>query len=330
MFAIELSKFGKPDVLTIVERPIPVPKTGEALIKVKAAGVNRSDILQRIGYYSSVDAFSYSLGLEVSGEIVDFGLDSVETPELKIGSKICALTSGGGYAQYCVVPIKQCLPIPKNLSEIEAASLPEICFTLWSNLFDCARLASGEALLIHGGASGLGTLATQLAAEFGVIVYATAGSDSRCLAVESLGATKCINYKNQDFSREIQRITTGIGVDVVLDIVGGDYISRNLEILKPNGRLILLAFLKGAFGKVNCKKIIEDCITITGSSLRFRSASFKAKIATEIYCKVWPLFEKKIIKPIIYRIFPFHEAKLAHVMMENGENIGKILLSMPD
>ncbi len=328
MLAVEISKFGKPDVLSVVERPIPIPKSEEVLIKVIAAGVNRADLLQRMGYYPPPDGISDVPGLEVSGEIVSFGSDLIKNLDFEIGSKVCALLPGGGYAQYCVVPIWHCLPVPKNVNDIEAAALPEACFTVWSNLYNCAGLRKSESLLIHGGASGIGTTAVQLASAIGSVVYATAGSDQRSSIVESLGAKKCINYNDKDFVNEILNLTDGKGIDVILDIVGGDYTNRNLKILKRHGRLVLIAFLKGPISQINCKNVVENCLQITGSNLRSRSVVFKSELASNVYSRIWPLLEKKIVKPIIYKVFPMHQANLAHSMMENGENIGKMILEI--
>jgi NADPH:quinone reductase len=325
MRAVEIVKPGGPEVLVATDRPMPVPGAGEVLIKISAAGINRPDVFQRKGNYAPPPGTSDLPGLEVAGEIV--GGDAA-AGGFVIGDKVCALIAGGGYAQYCVAPVLQCLPIPKGLSEIEAAGLPETYFTVWSNVFDRGRLSAGEALLVHGGASGIGTTAIQLARAMGNKVYATVGSDERAQAVEALGAAKGINYKTQDFVQEVKTLTAGRGVDVILDMVAGDYTARNLQSLAEDGRILIIALLGGARSEVDCNQILRRRLTITGSTLRPRPVAFKADIARALRERVWPLLEQGAIKSIIHATFPMEEAAAAHAMMEAGENIGKIILTM--
>lgn len=325
MRAVEIVKPGGPEVLVATDRPMPVPGAGEVLIKVSAAGINRPDVFQRKGNYAPPPGTSDLPGLEVAGEIV--GGDAA-AGGFAIGDKVCALIAGGGYAQYCVAPVLQCLPIPKGLSELEAAGLPETYFTVWSNVFDRGRLGAGETLLVHGGASGIGTTAIQLARAMGNTVYATVGSDERAQAVEALGAAKGINYKTQDFVQEVKTLTAGRGVDVILDMVAGDYTARNLQSLADDGRIVIIALLGGARSEIDCNQILRRRLTITGSTLRPRPVAFKADIARALRERVWPLLEQGAIKPIIHATFPMEEAAAAHAMMEAGENIGKIILTM--
>lgn len=326
MRAVEIVKPGGPEVLVATDRPMPVPGAGEVLIKVSAAGINRPDVFQRKGNYAPPPGTSDLPGLEVAGEIV--GGDAA-AGGFAVGDKVCALIAGGGYAQYCVAPVLQCLPIPKGLSELEAAGLPETYFTVWSNVFDRGRLGAGETLLVHGGgASGIGTTAIQLARAMGNTVYATVGSDERAQAVEALGAAKGINYKTQDFVQEVKTLTAGRGVDVILDMVVGDYTARNLQSLADDGRIVIIALLGGARSEIDCNQILRRRLTITGSTLRPRPLAFKADIARALRERVWPLLEQGAIKPIIHATFPMEEAAAAHAMMEAGENIGKIILTM--
>jgi NADPH2:quinone reductase len=323
MKAVEISVPGGPEVLKLVERPIPKPEAGEVLIKVAAAGVNRPDAFQRAGNYPAPPGASDLPGLEVAGEIV--GGDAA-AGGLAVGSRVCALLAGGGYAEYCVAPALQCLPIPKGLSDVEAAGLPETYFTVWSNVFDRGRLSKGEALLVHGGASGIGTTAIQLAVAMGSTVYATVGSDERVRAVEKLGAAKGINYRSQDFVEEIKALTHGKGVNVILDMVAGDYISRDQKCLADEGRIVIIALLGGPKGTVDFSQLMRRRMTVTGSTLRPRSVEFKGKIAASLKQHVWPLLEAKKIKPIVHATFPLAQACDAHAMMEAGEQIGKIVL----
>jgi len=325
MRAVEITKAGGPEVLVPVERPTPEPGAGEVLIKVSAAGVNRPDALQRAGAYPPPPGASDLPGLEVAGEIIS---GDAAAGGLSIGDRVCALVAGGGYAEYVVAPAAQCLPIPKGLSDIEAAGLPETYFTVWSNVFDRGRLAQGETLLVHGGASGIGTTAVQLAAAMGHTVYATAGSDERARAVEELGAAECFNYRSQDFVEEIRRATSNKGVNVVLDMVAGEYINRDIKCLADEGRIVIIAVLGGSKSTIDVSQVLRRRLTITGSTLRPRSVEFKADIAQSLHRHVWPLLEAGRIKPIVHRTFPLERACDAHAMMEAGEQIGKLILTV--
>ncbi|HUH40900.1 MAG TPA: NAD(P)H-quinone oxidoreductase [Castellaniella sp.] len=323
MHAIEISQPGGPEVLRWIERPTPQPGPAEVLIEVAAAGVNRPDVFQRKGSYPPPAGASDLPGLEVAGTIV--GGDAA-AGGFKQGDHVCALVAGGGYAQYCVAPVQQCLPIPEGLSLTEAAALPETYFTVWSNVFDRGALANGETLLVHGGASGIGTTAIRLATALGHTVYATAGSDERVAAIEALGAKRGINYKTQDFVAEIRKLTDERGVDVILDMVAGDYLPRNIEVLADDGRLVMIALLGGAQGTLNCGQVMRRRLTITGSTLRARPVAFKAAIARSLRERVWPLLSAGTIRPVIHATFPLKDAASAHAMMDAGEQIGKIVL----
>lgn len=325
MRAIEISQPGGPEVLVPVDRPMPEPGAGEVLIKVAAAGVNRPDVFQRKGNYAPPPGASDLPGLEVAGEIV--GGDAA-AGGFAIGDKVCALVAGGGYAEYCVAPAVQCLPIPKGLSEIEAAGLPETYFTVWSNVFDRGALQEGESLLVHGGASGIGTTAIQLARAMGNPVYATVGSDERARAVEALGAAKGINYKTQDFVEVVREATGGTGVNVILDMVAGDYINRDMKCLADDGRIVVIALLGGARSEIDGNQVLRRRLTLTGSTLRPRPVAFKGAIAKSLRERAWPLLEQGRIKPIVHATFPLEQASAAHAMMEAGENIGKIILTV--
>lgn len=325
MKAVEISKAGGPEVLVPVERPMPEPAAGEVLIKVSAAGVNRPDVLQRSGMYPPPPGASDLPGLEVAGEIVS---GDAAAGGLAVGDKVCALIAGGGYAEYVVAPAAQCLRIPKGLTEIEAAGLPETYFTVWSNVFDRGRLAQGESLLVHGGASGIGTTAIQLATAMGNTVYATAGSDERARAAEKLGATLGINYRTQDFVEEVLRATDNKGVNVVLDMVAGEYINRDIKCLADEGRIVIIALLGGPKATIDCNQVLRRRLTITGSTLRPRPVEFKADIAQSLQRHVWPLLEAGSIKPIVHKTFPLERACDAHAMMEAGEQIGKLILTV--
>lgn len=325
MRAIEISQPGGPEVLVPAVRPVPEPGAGEVLIKVAAAGVNRPDVFQRKGNYAPPPGASDLPGLEVAGEIV--GGDAA-AGGFAIGDKVCALVAGGGYAEYCVAPAVQCLPIPKGLTEIEAAGLPETYFTVWSNVFDRGALQDGETLLVHGGASGIGTTAIQLARAMGNPVYATVGSDERARAVEALGAARGINYKTEDFVQVVREATDGIGVDVILDMVAGDYINRDMKCLADDGRIVVIALLGGARSEVDGNQILRRRLTLTGSTLRPRPVAFKGAIAKALRERVWPLLEQGTIKPIVHATLPLEQACDAHAMMEAGENIGKIILTV--
>jgi NADPH:quinone reductase len=326
--AIEIRKPGGPDVLTVCARPIPALKSGEVLIRVQAAGVNRPDILQRTGNYPVPPGASDIPGLEVAGTLVDVG-----DTALKMGDAVCALVQGGGYAEFCAAPAAQCLPVPKGLSMIEAASLPETFFTVWSNVFDRAKLGarednSKETLLVHGASSGIGVTAVQLAHALGHTVYGTAGDDAKCKAVQELGAAACINYKTQDFVKEIKSLTTGRGVDVILDMVAGDYTQRNIESLADDGRIAVIALLGGAKAQIDLGHVLRRRLTITGSTLRPRSVVFKAALAQKLQQQVWPLLESGRIKPVIHATFPLTKVIAAHQMMESSQHVGKIVLTV--
>jgi NADPH:quinone reductase len=324
MIAIEIQQPGAPDVLVPAERPKPVAAAGEVLVRVAAAGVNRPDIAQRLGKYPPPPGASDIPGLEVSGTIEAVGAD---VALLKVGDRVCALVAGGGYAEYCVVPAPQCLPAPQAVSLEHAAAIPETFFTVWTNVFERGRLKSGEALLVHGGSSGIGTTAIQLAHALGARVFATAGSAEKCAACERIGAERAINYRTDDFVAAVRESTGGKGVDVVLDMVGGDYFPRNIEALAVDGRLVQIATLGGAKSEIVLPAIMQRRLTITGSTLRARSIAEKGAIATALAERVWPLLESGRVKPIVYRTFPLREAAAAHRLMESGEHIGKIVLT---
>ena len=322
--AIEISEPGGPEVLKPASRPMPLPGMGEVLIEVKAAGVNRPDLQQRQGGYDPPPGASDIPGLEVAGKIVAVGLG---VPYLQVGDEVCALVAGGGYATYCAAPAPQTLPVPKSLTMVEAASLPETYFTVWTNVFERARFQPGESILIHGGSSGIGTTAIQLTRALGAHqIFTTAGSIEKCRAREALGATRGIDYKIMDFLKVIREMTGGRGVDVILDMVGGDYFQKNLSALAMEGRLVHVAFLKGAKIEVNLAPIMMKRLTVTGSTLRPRTVEQKGAIAAQLRRTVWPLLEKKTVKPVIYRTFPLAEAAAAHRLMETSEHIGKIVL----
>ena len=323
MLAMEITQPGGPEVLQPCERPRPSVQPGQVLIKVHAAGVNRPDLLQRIGKYPVPAGASDLPGLEVAGEIVaghpgDSGFH--------IGDQVCALVQGGGYAQYCAADIDLCLPIPRGLSMLEAASLPETYFTVWSNVYDRAHLAPAETLLVQGGTSGIGVAAIQLAAALGNRVFATAGTDEKCRACVALGADRAINYRTEDFAEVIKEATRGKGVDVILDMVGGSYVQRELGCLADDGRLVFIALLGGAKVEVGLGQVLLRRLTVTGSTLRPRSVAFKADIARKLRERVWPLIEDGLIKPVIYRTFPMQDAAQAHALMETSAHVGKVML----
>ena len=325
MQAIEITQPGAPEVLQLCERPMPQAGPGQVLIKVHAAGVNRPDVLQRTGNYPVPPGASDIPGLEVAGEIVG---GDVGASGLQIGDMVCALAQGGGYAQYCVAPVEQCLPIPKGLTAIEAASLPETFFTVWSNVFDRVHLSGGETLLVQGGSSGIGVTAIQLATALGHRVFATAGSDEKCRACEALGAERGINYRTEDFVEIVKAATGGKGVDVILDMVGGDYVPREIQALADDGRLVLIALLGGAKAQISLGQILLRRLTITGSTLRPRPVAFKAAVAAQLREKVWPLIEAGRIKPVIFRTFALADAAQAHALMETSTHVGKIMLTV--
>ena len=323
MKVVEISKFGGPDVLTIAERELPIPNAGEVLIRVSAAGINRPDIMQRKGLYPPPPGASDIPGLEVAGEICAVGTGV--GPD-KLGQSVCALVSGGGYAEYCLAHIGHCLAVPHRLTMAEAAALPECVFTVWTNIFERGKLASGESILIHGGSSGIGTLAIQLASHFGARVFATAGSSDKCRVCEELGAEHAINYKKENYKQEMSRLLKDEGLDVILDMVGGDYIEQNLSLLRKNGRLVLIAFLGGSNVKLDLSPVLLKWLTITGSTLRPRTLVEKEAVARAVEQNVWPLVEAGKVNPIIYKKFPLFEAPKAHFLMETSEHIGKIVL----
>jgi NADPH2:quinone reductase len=327
MKAIEISQYGGPDALRPAERPDPAPGAGEVLIRVAASGVNRPDVLQRMGHYPVPPGASDIPGLEVAGEIVGGDAAAMAAAGLKKGDRVCALVAGGGYAQLCVAPVGQCLPAPQGLGDVEAASLPETFFTVWSNVFDRARLQAGETLLVQGGTSGIGVTAIQMAKALGAKVIATAGSDEKCQACLSLGADHAINYKTQDFAEEAKKLTGGKGVDVVLDMVAGSYVAREVECLAEDGRIVIIAIQGGTKSEFNAGLVLRKRLTITGSTLRPRPVEFKAAIAASLKARVWPLLESGAIKPIIHSTFPAAEAARAHALMESNQHIGKIVLT---
>ena len=326
MSAIEIGEPGGPEKLRLAQRPVPSPCTGEVLIAVEAAGVNRPDVLQRKGEYPPPAGASDLPGLEVAGRIVAVGLG---VNRFKVGDAVCALVTGGGYAAYCAAPEPQCLPVPKGFGMVEAAACPETFFTVWHNLFERGRLAAGESVLIHGGSSGIGTTAIMLARAFGARpIFATAGSPHKCRVCEDLGATHGIDYKHADFVKAVKDATGGRGVDVVLDMVGGDYIQRNLSALAPDGRLVFIAFLGGAQANVNFVSVMLKRLTITGSTLRARRVEEKGAIAAALQRQVWPLLDAGTVKPVIHKTFPLAQAADAHRLMESSEHIGKIMLTI--
>jgi NADPH2:quinone reductase len=325
MRAIEISKPGGPEVLAAASRPLPAPKEGEILVKVAAAGVNRPDVLQRMGLYPVPAGASDLPGLEIAGEVAACGAGATLW---KPGDKICALANGGGYAEYCAVPETQALPVPRGLSMAEAASLPETFFTVWSNVYDRGRLAPGETLLVQGGSSGIGVAAIQIAAALGHRVLATAGSDEKCAACVQLGAEKAINYRSQDFLAEVKAATGGKGVDVILDMVGGDYVPKELKCLADDGRLVFIAFLRGPKTELDINELMRRRLTLTGSTLRPRPAAFKGAIARSLRERVWPLVEAGRIRPVVFRTFALAEAAEAHRLMESSQHIGKLVLTV--
>ncbi len=325
MRAIEIGKPGGPEALKPAERPLPQPKAGEVLIRVAAAGVNRPDVLQRMGLYPVPPGASDLPGLEVAGEIAAMG-PGVKSFAMK--DKVCALTPGGGYAEYCIAPEGSVLPVPRGLSFVEAASLPETFFTVWGNVYDRARLAPGESLLVQGGSSGIGVTAIQMARATGNRVFATAGSDEKCAACVRLGAEKAINYRTQDFLAEVKAATGGKGVDVILDMVGGDYVPKELKCLADDGRLVFIAFLRGPKTELDINELMRRRLTVTGSTLRPRTVEFKAYLAKNLREKIWPLVEAGKIKPEIYKTFALEQAAEAHRLMESSQHIGKLVLTL--
>ncbi len=326
MKAIAITSPGAPEVLRLTERPDPVAGAGEALIRVTAAGVNRPDVLQRKGHYPAPPGASDLPGLEVAGIIVAGDDAALAAAGLRIGERVCALLAGGGYAELCVAPVGQCLPVPKGLSDVEAASLPETFFTVWSNVFDRGRLQPGEWFMVQGGTSGIGVSAIQIAKAAGAKVVATAGSDEKCAACVKLGADHAINYRTHDFVEEVKRITDGRGVDVVLDMVAGDYVARELQCLADDGRVVIIAVQGGTKAQIDAGAVLRRRLTITGSTLRARPVAFKAAIAQALHRTVWPWLESGQVKPVIHQVFAAADAAQAHALMESNQHIGKLVL----
>jgi NADPH2:quinone reductase len=327
MRAIEITAPGGPDVLRACERPRPEPKAGELLIAVRASGVNRPDVLQRKGLYPMPPGVSDLPGLEVAGTVAGGAPEDLAAAGLANGDEVCALLAGGGYAEYCVAPVGQCLPVPKGLNMVEAASLPETFFTVWQNVFAIARLLPGETLLVQGGSSGIGVAAIQIAKALGAQVIITAGSDDKCAACVNLGADHAINYRTQDFVAETKRLTGGRGANVVLDMVAGDYIGREVECLADDGRLAIIAVQGGTKSSFDVGLVLRKRLAITGSTLRPRSLAYKAALAQDLARTVWPLVEAGRIKPVIHQVFAAEQAALAHALMESSTHVGKIVLT---
>jgi NADPH2:quinone reductase len=326
MKAIAITSFGAPDVLRLAECPAPVAGAGEVLIRVAASGVNRPDVLQRLGRYPVPPGASELPGLEVAGTILDGDAAAMAEAGLRVGDRVCALVAGGGYAELCVAPVGQCLPSPAGLSDIEAASLPETFFTVWSNVFDRARLQAGETLLVQGGSSGIGVTAIQLAKAAGARVIVTVGSDEKGAACLALGADHAVNYKTHDFVAEAKRLTDGRGVDVVLDMVAGDYVAREIEALAEDGRIVIIAVQGGVKAQIDAGAVLRRRLTITGSTLRPRPVAFKAAIARSLRETVWPWLESGRVRPVIHQVFPAEQAAQAHALMESNQHIGKLVL----
>ncbi len=327
MKAVEITSYGAPDVLRLGERPEPVAGAGELLIRVAASGVNRPDVLQRTGNYPVPPGASDIPGLEVAGTIVSGDAQAMAQAGLKVGDRVCALVAGGGYAELCVAPVGQCLPVPEGFSDIEAASLPETFFTVWSNVFDRARLQKGETLLIQGGSSGIGVTAIQIAKAMGATVIVTAGSDEKCAACLKIGADHAINYKTADFAEEVKKLTAEKGVNVILDMVAGSYVAREIGCLAEDGRLVFIAVQGGTKAEFNAGLVLRKRLTITGSTLRPRPIEFKTAIAAALKEKVWPLLASGAIKPVIHSTFAAADAAKAHALMESNQHIGKIVLT---
>lgn len=327
MRAIEITTPGKPEVLQVCERPVPVPQAGELLIAVQASGINRPDVLQRKGLYPMPPGVSDLPGLEIAGTVAAGAAADLAAAGLAIGDAVCALVAGGGYAQFCVAPAGQCLPVPAGLNMIEAASLPETCFTVWQNVFDIARLQAGETLLVQGGSSGIGVTAIQLAKALGAQVIVTAGSDAKCAACLTIGADHAINYKTQDFVAEVNRITAGRGADVTLDMVAGDYIGREFACTAVDGRIAVIAVQGGTASAIDAGALLRKRITLTGSTLRPRSVAYKTSIAQQLRARAWPWIEAGRVKPVIHQVFAAEQAAQAHALMESSAHVGKIVLT---
>ena len=332
MRVIEIKEYGAPEVLVSANRPdpaVPVAGTGEVLIRVLAAGINRPDVLQRKGFYPVPAGASDIPGLEVAGEIIGGDLSHADNAfGLKVGDKVCALVQGGGYAELCVAPIAQCLPSPKGFTDQEAAALPETFFTVWSNVFMRGELSEGETLLVQGGSSGIGVAAILIAKAMGHQVFVTAGTDEKCAACLKLGADLAINYKTQDFVEEVQKATGGKGVNVILDMVTGEYVQREIDCLADDGRIVIIANQGGSKAEVSTNQILRRRLTITGSTLRPRSVSFKRQVAQQLHSHIWPFLDAGKLKPAIYKTFPMDQAAAAHALMESSEHVGKIVLTV--
>ena len=324
---IQIEKHGDPEVLKLHSMPVPEPGPGEVLIKVAAAGVNRPDVMQRKGLYPPPPGATDVPGLEVSGTVVSVGQNVSKPP---INSEVCALVTCGGYAEYCLAAASICLPVPEKISLVNAAGIPETFFTVWTNVFKRGQLKAGESLLVHGGSSGIGTTAIQLGKAFGATVYTTAGTSDKCEFCNNLGADAAINYREQDFSEEIKRLTEGKGVNVILDMVGGPYFPKNIRLLADEGRLVQIALMQGSKAEVDFRSLLLKRVTLTGSTLRPRSVEEKTKIAQALQKNVWPLLESGAIRPIIHETFPLKQASEAHCLMESSAHIGKILLKPAD
>lgn len=327
MRAIEISQFGAPEVLRETQRPAPMPAAGELLIAVQASGVNRPDVLQRKGQYAMPPGVSDLPGLEVAGTVAAGAAEDLAQAGFAIGDPVCALVAGGGYAELCVAPAGQCLPVPAGLSMPEAASLPETFFTVWQNVFEIAHLQPGESLLIQGGSSGIGVAAIAIAKALGSTVIVTAGSDEKCAACLAIGADHAINYRTQDFVAEVRRITAGRGVNVVLDMVAGDYVAREIDCLAEDGRLAIIAVQGGLKSNLDVGAVLRRRLTISGSTLRPRSVAYKTQIARALRERVWPLLASGAVKPVIHRLFPAAQAAQAHALMESSTHVGKIVLT---
>jgi NADPH2:quinone reductase len=323
MRTIEITEPGAPEVLVIGERSVPAVGAAEILVKVAAAGVNRADVMQRRGQYPPPPGASDVLGLEVSGTVAAVG-EAVSG--WRVGEAVCALLAGGGYADYCVVPAPQCLPVPRGVAVVDAAALPEVVMTVWTNVFQRARLARGETLLVHGGSSGIGTMAIQLARELGARVFVTAGSAEKCAACQTLGAERAVNYRETDFTVAVREAAGDAGVDVILDMVGGDYLARNLDLLNVDGRLVIIALMSGAHADINLSTLMRRRLTVTGTTLRARSVDEKAVLVNAVRDKVWPLVESGRVRPVIHQRFPLAQAAEAHRVMEASTHVGKLLL----
>jgi NADPH2:quinone reductase len=328
--AIEITRFGAPEVLQPTTRPDPQPRPGELLVRVAASGVNRPDVLQRKGLYPMPPGVSDLPGLEVAGTVVAGDAAELAAAGLALGDRVCALVAGGGYAELCVAPIGQCLPVPQGWSDVEAASLPETAFTVWQNVFEIARLQAGETLLVQGGSSGIGVTAIQFAKALGSKVLVTAGTDDKCAACVALGADAAINYRTQDFVAEAKRLTDGRGVDVVLDMVAGDYVAREVECMADDGRIAIIAVQGGTRSGFDAGLVLRKRIAITGSTLRPRPVAYKTALAQALKARMWPLLGQGAVRPVIYRTFPAEQAAVAHALMESGEHVGKIVLTWPE